>query len=149
VIEELKQMIDKEVWRGVKWKTLSQKQRHKIIHSFLFLKEKFSPDGEFDKLKARLVGGGDKQDKNIYYDISSPTVSLTASLMLAGLAAKENRKVAVMDIAGAYLNAYMKQEVFMRLDPEVSKILIDMDPDYKECLTPDGCIIVRFIKAIY
>jgi hypothetical protein len=36
-----------------------------------------------------------------------------------------------VDIAGAYLNAYMKQEVFFRLDPEVSKILIDMDLDYK------------------
>jgi hypothetical protein len=28
----------------------------------MFLKEKFNGDGSFDKLKARLVAGGDGQD---------------------------------------------------------------------------------------
>ena len=149
VTVELVQMLEKEVWKGVKFSDLSYKQKKKIIHSFLFLKEKYLPSGEFDKLKARLVGGGDQQDKDIYENISSPTVALTHALLVAGIAAKEHRNVAVMDIGGAYLNAHMKEEVLMRLDPEVSALLIKLDPSYKQFLTPDGCIIVKLLKAIY
>jgi hypothetical protein len=34
-------------------------------------KEKFNGDGSFDKLKARLVAGGDGQDKSLYDNLSS------------------------------------------------------------------------------
>ena len=46
-----------------------------IIRSQMFLKEKYLPTGAFEKLKARLVAGGNQQDKDLYDDISSPTVS--------------------------------------------------------------------------
>jgi hypothetical protein len=32
----------------------------------MFLKEKYLASGEFDKLKARLVAGGNQQDKDMY-----------------------------------------------------------------------------------
>jgi hypothetical protein len=32
----------------------------------MFLKEKFTASGEYDNLKARLVAGGDQQDKELY-----------------------------------------------------------------------------------
>ena len=31
----------------------------------MFLKEKFTASGEYDKLKARLVAGGDQQDPDL------------------------------------------------------------------------------------
>jgi hypothetical protein len=40
------------------------KRKKKAIRSFMFLKEKFKADGSFDKLKARLVAGGNEQDKS-------------------------------------------------------------------------------------
>ena len=73
----------------------------------MFLKQKNNPDGSFNKLKARLVAGGDQQDKGLYEDLSSPTVSTSAVFTLLAVAAHENRRVAVVDISGAYLNADM------------------------------------------
>jgi hypothetical protein len=35
----------------------------------MFLKEKYLASGEFEKLKTRLVAGGDQQDKDMYDDL--------------------------------------------------------------------------------
>ena len=45
------------------------------IMSMMFMKEKYSPSGEFEKLKARLVAGGHMQDRSVYEveNITSPT----------------------------------------------------------------------------
>jgi hypothetical protein len=49
--KELQQMIDKKADES----DLTDEKRNSIIPSSIFLKEKFKPFGEFDKLKARLV----------------------------------------------------------------------------------------------
>ena len=51
----------------------------------MFLKDKYDAAGDFQKLKARLVAGGDKQDKNLYEDLSSPTVSIESVFMILDL----------------------------------------------------------------
>ena len=46
VIEkELKQMIDKKVWAPVSVSDLSAEEKHRIIRSSMFLKEKFLASG--------------------------------------------------------------------------------------------------------
>jgi histone deacetylase 1/2 len=116
----------------------------------MFIKEKFLPDGEFERLKARLVAGGHEQDRTVYDDVSSPTVSLPSTLMVVALAAKEHREVVVVDIAGAYLNAALKnKEIFMKLDPIQSKLLVKLEPKYKEYVGTDGTITVQLLKALY
>jgi len=62
-VKELKQMIKQGVWSKVRKKDLKKLDWSKIINCFMLLKEKFKPDGSFDKLKMRLAGGGDKQDR--------------------------------------------------------------------------------------
>ncbi len=66
----------------------------------LFIKENFTSTGAFEKLKARLVAGGHMQDKSIYDDVSSPTVSTAATFLIAAIAAQEHRHVATLDIWG-------------------------------------------------
>jgi hypothetical protein len=74
----------------------------KIIPSFMFLKEKYLPSGEFEKLKARLVAGGNLQERELYSDISSPTISTNSVFILAALAAKERRHIATCDIGNNF-----------------------------------------------
>ena len=74
IAKEIKQMLDKAVWKPMHWERLSVEQRKSMISSSMFLKEKFYADGNFEKLKARLVAGGHLQDRQMYQDISSPTV---------------------------------------------------------------------------
>jgi hypothetical protein len=82
IIKELQQMLDKKVFQPVFKGKLTNKQKKKVSRSFCFMKEKFYPDGKFDKLKARLTMRGDLQYETMM-DISSPTVSLSAVLMVA------------------------------------------------------------------
>jgi hypothetical protein len=85
---ELKQMVDKGVWHGIKVSGLSIAQRRAIIRSSMFLKDKYSASGAFDKFKARLVAGGDQQDKGLYENLSAATSSV---LTVAAIAASEGR----------------------------------------------------------
>jgi hypothetical protein len=82
ILKELKQMIDRKVFRPVRRSVLTEQERRSTIRSSMFLKAKYHPDGTFDKLKARLVAGGDQQDKSLYVDISSATVSTSAVFTL-------------------------------------------------------------------
>jgi hypothetical protein len=61
----------------------SLKQKKKAIRSFMFLKEKYLPNGTFERLKARLVGGGHMQDRTdvLYDDVSSPTLQCLLFLL--------------------------------------------------------------------
>jgi hypothetical protein len=66
IMQELGQMMERRVWTAVKLVDLSTM--------------KVYPDGKPDKLKARLVAGGNQQDKTLYDDLSLPAVSTSAVL---------------------------------------------------------------------
>eukprot|EP01037_Dinobryon_pediforme_P023086 gene23086-24436_t len=66
MIQEVTQMVQMEVWELTKRNQLSTEAIKRIIPCSLFLKEKLFPDGTFEKLKARLVAGGHRQDPTLY-----------------------------------------------------------------------------------
>ena len=145
-------MLKKEVWKPVDVGKLTPSQRKSIIITSMFLKEKQKPDGSFDKLKARLVAGGHMQDRSVYEDISSPTVSWTSVCMLLNIAAYEERIVCTADFTGAYLNASMRKDgvrVRVRLNQLQSALLVSLDPTYGEFVCQDGTIVVELEKAMY
>ena len=73
IVAELKQMLRLKVWYPVRYSDLSAAARKAILRTTIFLKEKFTADGLFEKLKARLVAGGDQQDKELYENLSIPS----------------------------------------------------------------------------
>jgi len=149
--KELYQLaIVKKAFHPILIKDLSTEQKKKIIRSSMFLKEKFLPDGTFEKLKARLVAGGDMQDRSIYGDVSSPTVSSSAVFIVAGIAAAEKRKVKAIDFTSAYLNAVMTGIlVHVALDAVQSQILCAICPEYTKFLRDNGTMVVLLDKALY
>lgn len=138
-MKELEQILNKKVWAYVEWSKLSKSQDKKVIRSLMFLKKKVDAAGKFIKMKARLVAGGDGQDKTIYDNISSPTVCLESVMTILTIAAILRRKIATVDITGAYLECELPDtdEVLMRLDPAVPFQL------------PDGTTVVRLRCALY
>ena len=151
ITKELAQMIDKRVWTPVQMSSLSSTEKRGIIRSQMFLKEKYLPTGAFEKLKARLVAGGNQQDRDLYDDLSSPTVSTSVVMTVFAIAAYEKRKAVVVDIGGAFLNAKMDTgiNVHMRLDSTMSKMLSAIDSKYGKYTDDKGCIVVRLDKALY
>ena len=152
VIEkELGQMLTKKVWTPVDVKSLPYDEKKRINRSSMFLKEKFLASGEFENLKARLVAGGDQQDESLYDDLSAPTVGTSSVFTILSIAAFENRKMSVIDITGAFLNADMDTglPVHMRLDSKMSRIMMKLAPEHGQYTDAKGCIVVKLDKALY
>jgi exosome complex RNA-binding protein Rrp4 len=152
IMAELRQMVEKKVWHAVDVRGLTGPQKRAIIRSTMFLKDKFLASGAFEKFKARLVAGGDQQDKLLYEDLSSPTAATASVLAVATMGSSEGRYVLVMDIGGAFLEADMAPTgviVHMRLDRIMTEILVGIEPSYKAFVEPSGCLVVALDKALY
>jgi hypothetical protein len=148
--DELTQMIDKQVWTAVQKSSIPR--GNKIIPSFMFLKEKYLSSGDLERIKARLVAGGHIQDLSPYSDTSSPTADLTSVFIVYTIAAHEKRKVVTVDVKGAYLNADIKEKVFMRISKDMVDILLKTDKGrelYGAFVDSDGCLYVQLDKALY
>ena len=118
---KLKQMVTKRVWTPVDQTRMTQQERAAVIRSSMFVKEKFQTNGQFDKLKARLVAGGHMQGKELYENLSAPTAPTCGVFTVLAIAAKEKQRTAVIDIGGAFLHADMNTgvTVHMRLIPRL------------------------------
>ena len=149
---EISQMIIKKVFHPVFVSDIPKTSQHSKIYSSMFLKEKFDLAGALKKLKARLVGGGNMQDRDLYErsSISSPTVAVAAVLIIIAIAASLNHVVYTIDIAGAYLNADIgESNIYMTLDPIVTQLYIELYPDAKKYVMRNGRIMVKLDKALY
>ena len=93
--------------------------------STIFLKKK-----RCGRIKARLCADGRPQRK-LYQksDAASPTVKTESMLLTAVEEADEGRDVAVVDIPGAFLNAFLEEVVHMRLEGVVADALIMLAPE--------------------
>ena len=151
IVQEMLQHVDKGTFRGVKFEDLSEEEVMLIISSKTFLKDKYLADGEFEKLKTRLVAGGHMQDRNIYDDSSSPTVSTTSLFIVAAIAAREKRAVATVDFPGAYLHSDMPADkpVYMKLNKFETQVMCIIDPEFERFVLPDGKSVVKLQKALY
>jgi hypothetical protein len=116
---------------------------------FSFFKDKWFPDGKFEKLKARSAVDGSKQDKNDYDDLFSPTVATTSIFFVATVAAVERRHVMKFDVPGAYLNTDIEKELYLIIDPTMAKIIISIDKSFEIGLRNDNSMVVRLMKGQY
>ena len=75
--KELTQIVSKEAFKGVYLKDLSEQEKKEVIPCHIICKVKENDDGSAKEIKARLVGGGNKQvEKEYYKNSSSSTVFL-------------------------------------------------------------------------
>jgi len=150
-IKEIKQMVDKDIFRPTYWSTLSESLRKKLIRSHTFFKEKYSVDGDLERLKARLVAGGDLVDSSLLGDIAAPTARPESIFLCHGLAAQFRWLVTVMDIPCAYLNTRLPEDerIPMRLGPEEVDVLLQLKPEWTEYRNDDGSMIVLIYGGLY
>jgi hypothetical protein len=150
IMAEMRQLFkEKKALRPVSRSELSKTQIKKIIRSSMFLKEKFDARGKFEKLKARLVADGRQQNRALYPNNASPTVSVESLIMCLYIAARQRRKAAKVDITGAYLNAPMTgEEVIMELDRTLTEIISKYLPEMKS-YESNGKLLVRLDRALY
>lgn len=141
----MKQLYEKEVFEGI---TTLPNNSVPIPCSY-FVKEKLDANGQVIKLKGRVVAGGHKQVRDGATETSSPTVAITSVFIIAALAARNRWFVQTLDITGAYLNAELHEEVYMKLDPFLGDILCEISPGFNVYSNADGTIYVRLKRALY
>lgn len=106
VQKEMQQIHDRKVLMPVNVDKMSREEKAQALRYLMFLKEK--SDGT---IKGRGCADGRKQRQFIdKRSASSPTIATEAILLLAAIAAKEKRKVATVDVPGAYLQTDMIDE---------------------------------------
>lgn len=150
-MKEVQQMIEKGVWDFMR--PIDAKERMKtkrFIKSFMFYKEKFTANNKFDKLKARLVAGGNFHNRQDYKDVSSPTIATEAVFMILAQAVQQERYIATVDIGGAYLNASIgDQDVYMVLEKDIADMICKINNGFSKYVDVNGCIYVKLKKALY
>jgi hypothetical protein len=123
-------------------------QGGEVIKGKLFVTEKLDAEHEFVRNKGRFVARGDlRKDKP--ENVFSPTAAFATILIVLCLCLALGYAFFVMDFESAYLNADLKKGVFMKIDPKIAKIMVEMDPSVKGFLNPDGSLYVRIVKALY
>ena len=162
IMLELSNITRKGVLMGRHMRDPTPTQINGIIPSHMNITPKYSPtsDGSgrtiLSKAKARLVAGGDPQDRNIYSrtDITSPRCFVTGLFVNAALVCTEAEDIAVIYVACAYLNARMpknklKKLVFLGIDSFITPMLLKTVPSLQPYVSPSGTIIVLLNQALY
>jgi Reverse transcriptase (RNA-dependent DNA polymerase) len=79
------------------------------------LRVKRGPDGEVQSYRVRIVAGGHRQVEEVNYSETffTATKMLTVCTVLAN-AAHQDQEIEHVDIKSAYLNATLKEEIYMK-----------------------------------
>jgi len=151
--EELQQMLNQNVWIFMipsRAQAIIYTQLQKTaLPMQMLVKEKFDASGLLLKLKARLVVLGNLQTNDVYIDVSAPTASMHSVYFIIMLAAKKGIKLRTSDVKGAFLNALMKEREFVRLNKDLTKILLEIDPKLGKYVGDNGTIIAELMKCLY
>ena len=148
LLKEFTQLDNQDTFDPQDASKLTPQQKKAALRSVNVIKEK-----RCGKLKGRSCADGRPQQTE--YDKSetaSPALSVDALIMSLVIDAQERRKVITADIAGAYLNAHMKDYVLMRLTGEVVDIFCKLDEKYKKYVVEENGIKVLYVrlnKALY
>ncbi len=142
--KEINQMFNKGVWEMIE----SNIYVKKVIPTKLFLKAKYSSEGEFEKLKSRIVACGNfDNDKGSKEENAAPTVNINTVMLQLAIAAKRDLDLKVFDIGGAYLHAELQEDKNIRINTDIVELL-NLDPANKYKRS-DGSVFAKLKKCLY
>jgi hypothetical protein len=149
---EIDYMINFKVGIPTLYENIDYEHRKNIIPAHMFLKWKIHPNGQFDKVKARLVAGGDKQGIETYDDTSSPTINPITVMAILNLMTCMNMECTVYDIKGAFLSVPVEvgdPVIYILLNPEISTIWCRFYPEYIHHISKNRCLYLKLSRYIY
>ena len=151
--EEIAQLIDSGTFDPKPYASLSQEQRRRVIPSHMFFKDKYFADGKFQKLKARLVAGGNFVDTSLVGDISSWTVNPITVMLMLNLAAMNTMKILTIDVKGAFLIPELTDSptdlTYVTIDKTLSDEITKLKPEWKSRINPNGTYTMQLKKTLY
>ena len=155
LLAEFKQLMEYKTFHGKKAEDLTFEQKKKAANMINLIEEKVNRGhtAENPVIKGRSVYNGRVQ-RGLYTkeETASPTVSQDAFFLTSIIDATEDRDKAITDIKGAYLNAKMVDEVFMKIVGREVDLFCELDPSLKDFVTTEKgqkVLYVQLDKALY
>ena len=153
ILDEITQLISMGTLLPTPISQIPPHLRNRIIPSFIFLKEKFKADGEFDKWKGRLVAGGNHVDTSLAGDISAHVVNPATVMTMLSVAASKGYDIMTADVKSAFLipdlSADLDELTYIRIDKKLADIVITIKPEWSRLRNNDGTFTMRLKKALY
>jgi len=118
----------------------------------MFIKQKFYPNGDMDKLKARLVADGRQQGRHLYDFVSSATISLQVVYLLFNIATYYRCTLSTVDIRGAFLNAEFTpadSPIYLKINKDVVPYWVKQDPNALPYVSSTGELILLLDRFLY
>ena len=105
------------------------------------------------RVKGRSCVDGRPQREHIPKEqCASPTIANNSLMLIMSVAAKERRKVATADVAGAYLHADMDDFVLVKFTGTALDLMCKVNPEYKKLIrirNGKRVMYLRLAKALY
>lgn len=112
------------------WDLVNAPNNQNIIGCKWVFTTKRNADGDIEKYKARLVAQGCFQKENVdYFETYAPVVRHPTIRLILALAVQNKYFINHIDIAAAYLNGDLEEEVYMRQPEE----FVDPNHPHKVC----------------
>lgn len=85
-----------------------------VIGGRFVLRNKFKPDGTLERRKARMVARGFAQRPGIHFNETfAPVARLSSVRLCVAVAARHGMRIRQFDVATAYLNGFLEEEILM------------------------------------
>ena len=153
MMDELTQLVDTGTFDPKLYTSLNADQRRRVIPSHMFFKDKFFADGRFQKLKARLVAGGNFVDTSLIGDISSWTVNPINVMIMLNIAAMAQLKLLTIDVKGAFLIPELTESIsdltYVIIDKILSAEILKLRPTWKDKMNPNGTFTMLLKRTLY
>lgn len=153
---ELRGLIESHIGRAMHPSELTLDELRKVVQTMLNLREKVRPDGEFDKLKARLLALGNRQKPGTFGPTYAPTVHDRALCLLQAFTTATDSDAFTYDVPVAFLQATIDAEHtdqfgkrHVKLGKEVAAAWIKIRPEDASKLADDGTLIIELDRYLY
>lgn len=136
VMKEVSQMYTKGVWRHVAAGEYGRKPDDILIPSKMFVKIKKDANGNFVKVKSRLVASGNLEPGGLVKDeYAAPTASVSIAFMLLQVAAVRGWRFRAVDVTAAFLHTQRQENdrgIFMWLPKDVTDMVLKRREEISE-----------------
>jgi hypothetical protein len=152
---EAKAHLERDLGDAVDPASMSNDDYYHALRTMVLLKEKFYPDGEFEKLKARLVVLGNFMKEGTYGSTYAPTVDHDTVMFILSVSAACKAEINVWDVPSAFTNTPIKPGATKRptwvtiSDPFYVAEWIKHRPQDKKLLTTKGHLIIELSHYLY
>jgi hypothetical protein len=150
---EIKQLMDIGAFRPIRVEDLSEQERKRIIPSHMFLKEKLLANGDFDRMKARLVAGGNFVDARSVGETNAPTVNPLTVFFMLNVAAQYGLEILTADIKGAYLIPNIAEgsepNTYVWIEKSLSEMFVKLYPNLRSYVYHNGKLVFKLRKYLY